>query len=78
MSAAHLDELNEVLNAHARKLCGAEMIWELVSFAQEFISTHNSAPRVPGMEKLSLEQRMRERARAEHEVRRGTHQFLTQ
>ena len=78
VSAAHLDELNEVLNAHARKLCGAEMICELVSFAQEFISTHNSAPRVPGMEKLSLEQRMRERARAEHEVRRGTHQFLTQ
>ncbi|WFD25786.1 non-specific serine/threonine protein kinase [Malassezia nana] len=62
-----LTKLEEDMNAKARALRGTEMIWELVSLAQEFISLHNKAPASSSSAKLSLEERMRRRARAEEE-----------
>ncbi|WFD22050.1 non-specific serine/threonine protein kinase [Malassezia equina] len=62
-----LNKLEEQMNINARSLRGTEMIWELVSFAQEFISTHNTAPSSSSGAKLSLEERMRRRAQAEEE-----------
>lgn len=62
-----LSKLEEEMNTKARSLRGTEMIWELVSFAQEFISTHNTAPSVSTGAKWSLEERMRRRAQAEEE-----------
>lgn len=63
-----LEELGEVLQEKARSLIGAEMIWELVSVAQEFISVHNAAPaQDSSTAKLSLEERMRKRAETEQQ-----------
>jgi len=62
-----LGKLEEEMNSKARSLRGTEMIWELVSFAQEFISSHNTAPSSSSGSKLSLEERMRRRAQAEEE-----------
>ncbi|WFD17826.1 non-specific serine/threonine protein kinase [Malassezia caprae] len=62
-----LSKLEEEMNAQARSLRGTEMIWELVSFAQEFISRNNTAPSSSIGSKLSLEERMRRRAQAEEE-----------
>lgn len=60
VSRIDLGRLNDALVHHARKLIGAEMIWELVSYAQEFISLHNQVPH--SASKLSLEQEMHARA----------------
>lgn len=62
-----MSELEEKLNSQARSLVGAEMLWELVSFGQEFISTHNCAPNGASKSKLSLEETMRRRADAVQE-----------
>lgn len=64
VSRTDLGRLNDALAHRARSLIGAEMIWELVSYAQEFISVHNEVPRCAS--KLSLEQEMRMR---EHDAR---------
>ncbi|WFD33029.1 non-specific serine/threonine protein kinase [Malassezia sp. CBS 17886] len=64
MSAAQLKELGAALTAHARTLLGTEMVWELVSYAQEYISKHNTAS--VSTSKLSLEEEMRQRAESEH------------
>lgn len=73
VSRSQLSRLEDCMNAQARSLCGAEMIWELVSFGQEFISSNNQAPKEHTGTKLSLEERMRQRADAEKEVRMYGH-----
>lgn len=56
-----LKDLEEKMNFTARSLRGTEMIWELINVAQEFISTHNTAPADGAPANLSLEERMRQR-----------------
>ncbi|PKI85636.1 hypothetical protein MVES_000676 [Malassezia vespertilionis] len=66
VDAQQLKQLGETLGAKARTLQGSEMIWELVSIAQEFISANNAAPTHDSeMAKLSLEERMRHREHVE-------------
>ncbi|WFD33298.1 non-specific serine/threonine protein kinase [Malassezia cuniculi] len=59
VSRTDLGKLNDELVHRAKTLIGAEMIWELVSYAQEFISIHNQVPMEAS--KLSLEEEMRVR-----------------
>lgn len=64
----HLAALGEVLHTKARTLLGAEMVWEIVSTGQEYISAHNTAPtRSSPTSKLSLEERMKQRALSEQQ-----------
>lgn len=77
LTAEQLAALGEALHAKARTLLGAEMVWELVSAGQEFISVHNTAPaRDSSTSRLSLEERMKQRARTEQqdEARRAQEQ----
>ena len=64
LSTQDIHKLNDALNAKARTLIGAEMIWELVSLGQELISHHNQVPREvkDGAPSLSLEEEKRQRA----------------
>ncbi|KAN0065323.1 eukaryotic translation initiation factor 2-alpha kinase [Thecaphora frezii] len=64
LSAQHIADLGAELNAKARELVGAEMIWELVSHGQDFISRNNQAPSEAkhGLPSVSLEEEKRQRA----------------
>lgn len=62
-----LKVLEEKMNQTARSLRGTEMIWELINVAQEFISTHNTAPADGAPAHLSLEERMRQREHVKEE-----------
>ncbi|GAK67722.1 kinase-like protein [Moesziomyces antarcticus] len=69
LSTDHLHKLSHELNQKAKSLLGAEMIWELITTGQEFISIHNAIPREvkDGAPSLSLEQEMQKRAKEEQE-----------
>ncbi|PWY99241.1 Serine/threonine-protein kinase [Testicularia cyperi] len=68
LSTQQLARLGDELSVKARSLLGAEMVWELVSAGQDFISQHNQAPREAkdGVPSLSLEEEMKKRALEEH------------
>ena len=70
VSPEQLKQLGDAMNVHARSLLGAEMIWELVSLGQEFISLHNTVGNAdPNVPKPSLEEQMRQRGLEEQKVR---------
>ncbi|EPQ30765.1 uncharacterized protein PFL1_01666 [Pseudozyma flocculosa PF-1] len=64
LSAQHIRDLNNEINAKARELVGAEMIWELVYHGQDYISQNNLAPKEVkhGVPSVSLEEEKRQRA----------------
>ncbi|WFD42847.1 non-specific serine/threonine protein kinase [Malassezia psittaci] len=75
-----LTALGEELNVKARTLIGSEMIWELFSTGQEYISAHNNAPKHESpSSRLSLEERMKQRALSEQqdEERRAQREHAT-
>lgn len=62
LSPTHLRNLGDALQSKAKTLLGAEMVWELVSYAQELISTQNLVAKANAAPNLSLEEEMRRRA----------------
>ncbi|EST09153.1 Protein kinase domain protein [Kalmanozyma brasiliensis GHG001] len=69
LSAKHLTQLGEELNRKVKELLGAEMIWELISTGQEFISLNNVVPKEvrDGAPSLSLEEEMQRRAKEQED-----------
>lgn len=76
LSASHLTSLGGALNRKAKSLIGAEMIWELITVAQDFISLNNTIPKEvkDGAPSLSLEEEMQKRAKEQQERQRAEQQ----
>ncbi|GAC92821.1 hypothetical protein PHSY_000377 [Pseudozyma hubeiensis SY62] len=70
LSSSHLTSLNDELNGKAKSLLGAEMIWELITAGQDFISSNNTVPKEvkDGAPSLSLEEEMQKRAKEQQEL----------
>ncbi|TKY88600.1 hypothetical protein EX895_002589 [Sporisorium graminicola] len=69
LKTSHLTKLGDELNRKAKSLLGAEMIWELITAGQDFISINNTIPKEvkDGTPSLSLEEEMQKRAKEQHE-----------
>ncbi|SPO24266.1 related to GCN2 - ser/thr protein kinase [Ustilago trichophora] len=69
LSANHINKLGDELGRKAKSLLGAEMIWELITAGQDFISINNTVPKEvkDGAPSLSLEEEMQKRAKEQQE-----------
>ncbi|KAJ1025843.1 hypothetical protein NDA16_002469 [Ustilago loliicola] len=69
LSVDHINKLGDELNRKAKSLLGAEMIWELITVGQDFISLNNIVPEEvkDGAPSLSLEEEMQKRAKEQQE-----------
>lgn len=69
LSADHISKLGDELSRRSKTLLGAEMVWELITAAQDFISLNNTVPKEvkEGAPSLSLEEEMQKRAKEQQE-----------
>ncbi|SNX86378.1 related to GCN2 - ser/thr protein kinase [Melanopsichium pennsylvanicum] len=69
LSSVHISKLVSELNCKAKSLLGAEMIWELITAGQDFISLNNTVPEQvkDGAPSLSLEQEMQKRSKEQQQ-----------
>ncbi|SPO23931.1 related to GCN2 - ser/thr protein kinase [Ustilago trichophora] len=69
LSSNHINRLADELGRKAKSLLGAEMIWELITAGQDFISINNTVPKEvkDGAPSLSLEEEMQKRAKEQQE-----------
>ncbi|KAJ1593892.1 hypothetical protein NDA11_006353 [Ustilago hordei] len=76
LSTDHINKLGDELNRKAKSLLGAEMIWELITAGQDFISINNTVPKEvkDGAPSLSLEEEMQKRAKEQQERQRAERQ----